>query len=175
MCNSCDTGLGFDPETLPEADMAEAARAAHAAGEAWHFHVLAPDCAFNPNKEKYTFLLELTAQKRNICTVFDERPTGVNKELLALLHGEAALSEKAPGADELSAEESELLDTISKVADLDKRWHHHMMFPACGLNTSDGKWRLFVEIEGEEARHLDSDSEPSALLNRIERIYFGMA
>lgn len=174
MCETCDTGKGFDFETLPEATMAEAARGAHAAREAWHFHVLAPACAFNPNPGKYTFLLELTAQERMICTIFDDRPIMVNKELLALLHGDAALSEKPSGTAELSEEETELLNHVSTAANLQRNWHHHMMFPACGLNTSDGKWRLFVEIEGDEPRYLDFEAEPSALLNRIERIYFGM-
>ncbi|ATN35979.1 hypothetical protein ACO34A_19420 [Rhizobium sp. ACO-34A] len=174
MCSACESALGLAYEVLPETDMADAARAAHAAGEAWHFHVLAPVCKFNPNPGAFTFLLELTGRGRNICTVYEERPVGINKELLALLHGADALAKTGADTSVFTPSDENLLDRVSQAAAAGKAWHHHMMFPACGLNGSEGKWRILVEIEGDEPFSVDYDAEPIGVLNRVERIYFGL-
>lgn len=173
MCNSCNGKFAF--EMADKDAMAAAAKSAHEKREAWHFHVLAPNCAFSPNPKAYTFLLELTDQDRMVCCFFDERPVAVNKELLALLHGTDALSDKKAAEGSIDAAGSELLDMIGAAATAGKSWHHHMMFPACKLNGADGKWRLFVEVEGQQPTLLDHDSEPSLVLNRIERLYFGLS
>lgn len=173
MCQSCQPGLPLTFEVADEAAIVAAATAAHESKQAWHFHVLAPSCTFSPKPGAYTFLLELTDAKRVLCAYYDDKPTAVNKQLLPLLHGADALDDKKAGAD-ISAEDDALLATIEAAAKAGTSWHHHMMFPACGLNTSDGKWRLFVEITGEEPKIRDYAEEPSIMLNRIERIYFGL-
>ncbi|GLK73032.1 hypothetical protein KHC23_06275 [Ancylobacter dichloromethanicus] len=173
MCQSCHSGLPLRFEVVDEAGIVAAATAAHESGQAWHFHVLAPGCTFSPKPGAYTFLLELTDAKRALCAYYDDRPTAVNKQLLPLLHGVDALAEKKAGAG-LSDEDEALLATIEAAAKAGTGWHHHMMFPACGLNTSDGKWRLFVEIAGSEPKLRDYAEEPSLVLNRIERLYFGL-
>ncbi len=174
MCKACDEHR-FAFETLDEQSMAAAARAAHDAGEAWHFHVLAPGCTFSPDRQAYAFLLELTDQDRVICSFFDEKPVAVNKELLALLHGADALLDKAMAAGDIANADRALLDGIAAAISSGKPWHHHMMFPACQLNQSGGRWRIFVEVEGEEPIWRDYDGEPSLVLNRIERLYFGLS
>lgn len=174
MCRSCSTGLPFAAEEIDEAGLVAAATAAHEAGQAWHFHVLAPACAFNPHPGAYTFLLELTGAGRTVCTVYDERPTEVNKKLLPLLHGADALADKKAAAP-LSAEDEAFLAPVEAAVKAGTNWHHHMMFPACGLNASQGKWRLFVEIGGVEPMIRDYDAEPALVLNRIERLYFGLS
>lgn len=175
MCKTCGEHQQFAFETLDEATMVAAARAAHQEGEAWHFHVLAPGCTFSPDKRVYTFLLELIDQDRAICCFFDSKPVAVNKELLALLHGADALSDKGTTAGDIAGADGQLLDRTGVAAAAGKRWHHHMMFPACKLNQSAGKWRIFVEIEGEDVIVRDYDEEPSLVLNRIERLYFGLS
>ncbi|MCB4769670.1 hypothetical protein LGR54_13720 [Ancylobacter sp. Lp-2] len=173
MCQSCQPGLPLSFETVEEAGIVAAATAAHGRGEAWHFHVLAPNCTFNPRPGGYTFLLELTDAGRALCAFYPDKPTAVNKQLLPLLHGADALAAKPPGAG-LEAEDEALLAAIEAAARAGSAWHHHMMFPACGLNPS-GKWRLFVEIDGKAPATRDYDSEPSLVLNRIERLYFGLS
>lgn len=173
MCQSCHSGLPLTFDVVDEAGIVAAATAAHAGGQAWHFHVLAPLCTFSPKPGAYTFLLELTDAKRALCAYYDEKPTAVNKQLLPLLHGADALADTPAGAG-LAEEDEALLATIEAAARAGANWHHHMMFPACGLNTSDGKWRLFVEIDGREPAIHDYADEPSRVLNRIERIYFGL-
>ena len=174
MCQSCGQGLPFSFEVVDEAGIVAAATAAHERHEAWHFHVLAPGCTFSPKPGAYTFLLELTEARRALCAHYDDRPTAVNKQLLPLLHGADALADKPAGAG-LSEADEDLLATIEAAAKAGTGWHHHMMFPACGLNSSDGKWRLFVEIDGREPTIRDYADEPSTVLNRIERLYFGLA
>lgn len=173
MCQSCHSGLPLRFEVVDEAGIVAAATAAHASRQAWHFHVLAPSCTFSPKPGVYTFLLELTEAKRVLCAFYDDKPTAVNKQLLPLLHGEDALADKPAGVSP-SDEDEALLTLIEAAVKTGTNWHHHMMFPACGLNASDGKWRLFVEIEGEEPVIRDYADEPSRVLNRIERIYFGL-
>lgn len=174
MCQSCHSGLPLNFEVVDEAGIVAAATAAHESNQAWHFHVLAPSCTFSPKPGAYTFLLELTDARRALCAFYDDKPTAVNKQLLPLLHGADALADK-PAGSSLSDEDEALLGTIERAAKAGTSWHHHMMFPACRLNSSDGKWRLFVEIDGNEPVIRDYADEPSRVLNRVERIYFGLS
>lgn len=173
MCQSCTNGLPFLAEPVDESGIVAAATAAHEQQQGWHFHVLSPTCLFNPEPGRYTFLLELTDAGRALRATYDERPTAVNKLLLPLLHGADALGEKPAGAAP-TADDLVLLGEVEAAAKAGTGWHHHMMFPACGLNTSGGKWRLFVEIEGRDPMIRDYDAEPSVVLNRLERLYFGL-
>lgn len=173
MCQFCHPGLPLSFEVVDEAGIVAAATAAHESRQAWHFHVLAPACVFSPKPGAYTLLLELTDAKRALCAYYEDRLTAVNKQLLPLLHGADALGDKPAGAG-LSAEDEALLATIEAAAKAGTSWHHHMMFPACGLNTSGGQWRIFVEIAGSEPKVADYGAEPALVLNRIERIYFGL-
>jgi len=178
MCETCGTGSRFSFETLTAEATLDEATGAQGRRESWHFHMFSPNCIFNPQAGVYTLMVEFTDQRRNVCVMFEERPVEVNKVLLAMLHGEGALDEK--GSDDeaggMTPEEEALLASVSAAVAAGRNWHHHMMFPICTLNTAEGKWRLSVEIEGsEEPAILDSDAEPSLLLNRLERIYFGLA
>lgn len=173
MCQSCHPSLPFHFEVVDEAGIVAAATAAHESRQAWHFHVLAPGCTFSPRPGAYTFLLELTEAGRALCAFYDDKPTAVNKQLLPLLHGADALADKPAGAGLAEADEA-LLAAIEAAARTGTRWHHHMMFPACGLNRSEGHWRLFVEIDGSAPMIRDYADEPAQMLNRIERLYFGL-
>lgn len=171
MCSCTGSETRITPEFLGEQAMEEAALAAHANGEKWHFHVLAPDCVLNPRPGAYVFLLELTDQQRTVASVHETHPVDVNKRLLAMLHGEDALADKTALSGELQETETTALDLIEAASVAKRRWHHHVMFPACAFNGS-GRWRIAIEVDGALVRTLDYESEPALLLNRIERLYF---
>ena len=174
MCSSCNSTAALSFDVVSENDLLEAARAGHSAKEGWHFHVLAPDCAFNPRPGTYAMVLEQTGRQRRMGCFSDERPVAANKELLAMLHGKDALAKKEEPSGVLNDDAREALEKIALAQNSGRKWHHHMMFPSCAMNPS-GKWRIVVEVEGRLVSTLDFDAEPAFLLNRIERLYFGLS
>ena len=139
-----------------------------------HFHVLSPDCKFNPDPNQYAFLIENNTEDITYLA-FSESFPEVDKDLTKLQFGDSILDEASSRLDEPGfAEHSIVLRRIIDLQKEGRKWHHHMHFPECVLNPQKGRWTISVEESGtQEKLNVEAYEErPTDILREIEILYF---
>ena len=155
------------------AEVRERARACRAEGKRWHFHALAPGCAFSQRPGSHALLLEDRTDGRSYVAYAEGDLVELSQELVRMLHGEAILDREQARA---SAGGEALRRVLSRAAELRGRgiaWHHHMLFPDCVLNRHPGLWNIVFE-DGETGDVVEMlyEEQPLDDLRKIEVAYF---
>jgi hypothetical protein len=132
-----------------------------ATGKDWHFHILRQHCSFNSHGGE-TLLLENSTDGRVYVSVPDQTKK-LHKELLQLLHGKKIL-------DASMTSDPAVLQHVHDLVRNGEKWHHHMLFPHCTLNSHKGKWNIV--IEGDGMSEFLYDSEPVDDLRQIELLVY---
>lgn len=139
-----------------------------------HFHVLSPECKFNPDPNQYSFLIEDNT-KDITYLAFSESFPEVDKELTQLQFGDSILDAGWSRLNEAGF--AECSTALRRIIDLQKegrKWHHHMHFPECVLNPQKGKWAISIEENGPQGNITVEtyNEKPTDILREIEIIYF---
>ena len=142
-------------------------------GNRWHFHSLAPGCAFNGQSDCYALVLENRTEGQTTIVYSNEEFSEISQELVKVLHGESILDSELAG----DTSDNEMFQQIMQRArDLQQEgiaWHHHMLYPDCIFNQHRGKWNIVFESgEDEEIVEVLYDEEPTSDLRTIEVAYF---
>jgi len=142
-------------------------------GKRWHFHSLAPGCAFNSQRDHYALVLENRTEGQTTIIYSSEEFSEISQELVKMLHGKSILDRE----QDRDASNNEMFRQIMQRArDLQQKgiaWHHHMLFPDCIFNQHRGKWNIVFESgEDEGIVEVLYDEEPTADLRTIEVAYF---
>lgn len=161
---------GITYTTVPLEACKGIGEALHAAGTAWHFHVLSPVCLHNPYPGRFALVIEAEGQPPRLADAGDRFPA-VDEDLVKLLHGADILDRnKARGAAS-AAHSSWLLGQVLAQQDEGRDWHHHMHFPDCVFNPHPGAWSISVESADRLIAEAFPD-EPVDVLREVELIYF---
>jgi hypothetical protein len=139
-----------------------------------HFHVLSPDCKFNPDPDRYAFLIENNSEDITYLA-FSESFPEVDKDLTKLQFGDSILDEASSRLAETGFVEHSIV--LRRILDLQKEgrtWHHHMHFPRCVLNPQKGRWTISVEANGQPEKSTVEayEERPTDILREIEILYF---
>ena len=144
-----------------------------AAGAKWHFHILTPRCMFN-GRPQYAFVLENSSENKVFIHYSIQPQKELGEELVKKLHGEK-ISENSNNdtQTELSEQEKKVIAHAKTLTKENKDWHHHMLFPDCTFNESDGKWLFVLESEDvDDIYDLSYTKEPKHLLQNIEPLFY---
>jgi hypothetical protein len=143
-------------------------------GARWHFHALAPGCAFSAQRDRHALVLENRTDCQTYVVYSDEAFAEISQELVKMLHGESILDKEQARAASSNATFERILQHAQELRQRGIAWHHHMLFPDCILNRHRGKWNIVFEgDEDEEIVEMLYDEEPTADLRKIEVAYFG--
>ncbi|MBU0953566.1 MAG: hypothetical protein KKA90_04055 [Nanoarchaeota archaeon] len=143
------------------------AKAAQAAGDPWHFHLLFPGCKLNNSKD-HVFVLELAGETLESRSA--EPQTAAGEELVQLQFGKKIL--RPPAAPTANPAVAAMLQEIGELGAGNLRaWHHHVLLPGCAFNPHPGTWTVL--FEGKTVREAVFDEEPREELARLETVYYG--
>lgn len=160
-------------EEVNEAELESRAESIIKSGSKWHFHILTPRCMFN-GRPQNAFILENTSETKTYIHYSISPLKELGEKLVKKLHG-GKVSELTGQMEKtaLSEGEEEIVAHAKKLNQENKDWHHHMLFPDCAFNESDGKW-MFI-FEGEDTGDIQEVSyskEPKQLLLQIEPLFY---
>ena len=145
----------------------------HAQKDSWHFHVLAPQCAFNTRRDNYALVLENRTDIRTYVVFSESEFVKVSQELVKLLHGDRILDKDEAKASRGSEKIQAVLRRARELNQRNLAWHHHMLFPDCVFNKHSGKWNIvFEDKQDESVVEIVYDVEPVDDLRLIEVLYF---
>lgn len=139
-----------------------------------HFHVLSPDCKFNPEPSQYGFLIEDNT-KGITYLAFSESFPEVDKALTMLLFGDSIVDAGSSRLCEKGfVERSVVLRRILELQNKGRKWHHHIHFPECVLNPKKGKWAISVEEDDQQGQVTVEvyEGKPTDIIREIEILYF---
>jgi len=143
--------------------------ALHAAGHAWHTHVLSPGCRYNPYPGRYAIVVEDDVEHIAWIAASDGFPE-LDKRFVRLLHGDDILDAAKTGGG--TGEDTPLLARVRALDAAGAPWHHHMNFPGCVFNPAPGRWAISVESGDGDLDHESYEAEPTDVLREIEVLYF---
>ena len=145
----------------------------HAQKDSWHFHVLAPHCAFNTRRDTHALVLENRTVNRTYVVFSDDKFVKVSQELVKLLHGDRILDKDKATTSRGSEKIQVVLQKASESNQGNLAWHHHMLFPDCIFNEHRGKWNIvFEDKQDDSVVEILYDVEPVDDLRLIEVLYF---
>lgn len=138
----------------------------------WHFHILTPECRLNET-DSYALILEDNTNNQIYTCSFKEKPMGMGKELLQLLHGKTILQKEETLTNKISPGVEKILKKAKELNSQGIFWHHHMIFPDCVFNKHKGKWVLILEDqESGEILGSVTETEPKEDLKLIETLFY---
>ena len=114
-------------------------------GKKWHFHILAPTCIFNRQKDKYAFILENVEDEHIFASYSRKRYLKHGKELVKLIYGKSIIDKRYNKTKITNRKIKIILENAKKLNELGIKWDHHMLFPDCIFNKHKGKWCIVFE------------------------------
>ena len=142
-------------------------------GKKWHFHILAPTCIFNPQKDKYAFILENVKDKHIFVSYSRKRYLKHGKELVKLIYGPSIINNRYNKTRTTNRKIKTILGRANRLNELDIEWEHHLLFPRCIFNKYKGKWCIvFEDPESNKIIECVYKHEPVVDLRAIEILYY---
>lgn len=136
----------------------------------WHFHVLTPQCQYNP-KKSYAFALEVP--EGNYLSFTAHAPNELGRELAPLAHKADVLNQASTDVNyQPSLAMQQIIARAKALTEQGIEWHHHVTFKGCQFHVGSSNYAFVFEDPERGVTVVPLEQEPINDLKQIEPLFY---